>query len=114
MVLKRSTEHKKGSIEEYYESCLTPFAWNLVCGEIEAAKNMEFCFEATASPETCGCNKTPSGDTHPKQLTRPITFPIAFTTTLPIMATTVLVSQQIWLQCQTLPYFKLACDNLYR
>ncbi|KAI5739626.1 hypothetical protein M8J77_021566 [Diaphorina citri] len=27
------------------------------------------------------------------------------------MATTVLVSQQIWLQCQTLPYFKLACDT---
>ncbi|KAI5755526.1 hypothetical protein M8J77_017739 [Diaphorina citri] len=56
MVLKQSTEHEKGSIEEYYESCLTPYAWNLVCGEIEAAKNMAFCFEATASPETCGCS----------------------------------------------------------
>uniref|UniRef100_A0A8D8RSP0 Zinc finger SWIM domain-containing protein 3 n=1 Tax=Cacopsylla melanoneura TaxID=428564 RepID=A0A8D8RSP0_9HEMI len=55
MVLKHSTQNEKGSIEEFYDSHLTPYAWNLVCSEIEAAKNMTFCFESTASHDACGC-----------------------------------------------------------
>uniref|UniRef100_A0A8D8QF81 Zinc finger SWIM domain-containing protein 3 n=1 Tax=Cacopsylla melanoneura TaxID=428564 RepID=A0A8D8QF81_9HEMI len=56
LAIKKSTQFEKGTLEDFYESKLTPYAWKQVAVEIEAASKLEFCFEASASVDCCGCS----------------------------------------------------------
>ncbi|KAI5754424.1 hypothetical protein M8J77_008516 [Diaphorina citri] len=55
LVIKKATYFEEGSVEKFFHSKLTPFAWNQIAGEIESVKKMEFCFEASATIDSCGC-----------------------------------------------------------
>uniref|UniRef100_A0A8D8YXM5 Zinc finger SWIM domain-containing protein 3 n=1 Tax=Cacopsylla melanoneura TaxID=428564 RepID=A0A8D8YXM5_9HEMI len=55
LIVKTSHDYEKGSIEDFYSTQLTPYAWKLVAEELKQSRIMLFCMESNSCTISCEC-----------------------------------------------------------